>query len=956
MKKRIIFSALCFAAVFMSGNLKAETQAELHEQVKGLTEVKGYIVNPSFENSSWATDWNNNGFQSQTNTAFPEKTGNVYCEKWVASGGVGDAQVYQNCALPNGQYVIAVDAMATQGEDGDRTGFYFAAGNGEWDLQAVSRISVTGKFNFQTTVEGTLTNVITYYIPVTIASGTLSVGMFSESTDANYVRFDNFRIFTADIVPVLKEEIRMKANQIMAMLEDIPGGYNALMNSGENPLYNSATDLADNSTDEEALTIMSDSLGVVLNNALEGEKLFMSIYNGLDAADLLLSNTDYSGKDALSAAHTATIGVINNPNAFNPEFKEGIEDLKAAIKAYKTTQIEEATPQNPVDLTFLIDTPNFSSAPDFGTDDITDQSTASKGAWLTNNVYSGTSKDDRLNYCNSKNCWNNWSATFYSLDLYQTLRNMPEGTYALQLLTSTGGELGNARGYARSTNGVAYSPVHTISTPDNPFAPGAIWEELITSQIYVSENDTLRIGITSSNAEGNNTNGWFCATAFKLFYYGKGDANKQILEMKMAEIELLDVEGSMTEKALNDLRAVIAKAEEVYGSGIFSGEEYETVIAEIDSILPLTENRVAVYAQFKKKDNEISDFVNRDESEICGFIGVVQEEYADKIEANADIDVAEFEQYTKELDQYLTFANTFMKYEAYTFIEEFDEASLRTYALSLGAILEYIDENRLPSLPEAEKKLVEAYETLIYDSSKEGSEVTYLAANPSFESNTGNAPTGWTNKGFNVANSDNFKLNEETAKTGSNFCEQWVASGGGGHLSDLQIYQTVQLPNGVYTITTDGMAFQQTDLVDITGFYLVAKNGEWESGYELIKEPILYIPAEEQEGANITYSVTLMVNSGKLTFGVITENTNANWVMCDNFRITLNQKYLVGIEDVYEGNPEDVLVYTEGRRIIAPENAVIYTINGLEVANSGELQPGVYLVRIGAKTQKISVK
>lgn len=966
MKKRIISAVLCFAAVFLCGKLAAQTQAELHEQVKDLAEIKEYVRSASFEDATpWKVEtpnWENTGFQGQDNTAFPEMTGSRYCEKWVPDGqNIADSHIYQTCNLPNGQYVLSVDAKATQRDQGGIEGFYFVARDGDWDVSNLLRESITGPLNFTVEEEGTPKNIITYYLPITITTGKLTLGILAEGATANYVRFDNFRLFTPDAIPVLKNEILNRLDQILSFIGagNLPSGYNTLLNEGDNPLYNSAIEISENSTDETELTLISDSLGNVLARAEAGAKLFETLYKGIDLAELLANTTDYSGKIQLNEAYDAAIELVSDPNAFNPEFEKEIEDLKIAIKAYKTTQSDNASPENPVDLTFLIDTPNFSQIPDFGEDDITDNSTASKGAWVTHNVYSPAfgDHDSRLNYCSSKNCWNNWSRSFYSLDLHQTLRNLPEGVYSVELLTCSDA-LGNARGYAQSKGGIVYSPIHTQPSIETPFAQMAVWEKLTTDKIYVAENDTLCIGISSSNSDGNNTNGWFCATEFKLLYYGKSDnANKLILEMKLGEIEILDVEGSITDKALTDLRAVIAKAQDLYSREIFSGEEYENVLAEIDSIIPLTKERASVYAQFRKKDTEISDFVNRGESEICDLIAAVQEEYAAKIQANADIDIAEFEEYTQELDQYLAFANTFMTYEAYTARDDFDATSLVQYATELYAVMEFVDQNGITSLPEAEKQLQKALDTLIYHVASEG-DVTFLVANPSFEENTGTSPIGWTNRGFNVANNGNFRLNGNPAYTGANFCEQWVSAGSHGHLGDIQIYQTAQLPNGEYTLAVDGMCFQQDDLVAIEGFYFVAKNGNWESSNELVKEPILY-PYKEitAEGDTvITYSINVMVTTGKLTFGVITENTNANWIMCDNFRITLNKKYAVGVENIYDANSEEVLVYTDGRRIIAPEHATIYTLNGLSVRNSGEMQPGVYLVRVGEKTQKILIK
>lgn len=78
------------------------------------------IVNPSFENAegnATLNGWTNSGsidFQTQTNESF-EKTGNVYAERWHASGSLDIHQTIAN--LPAGTYELTVHAYC-ETEDG----------------------------------------------------------------------------------------------------------------------------------------------------------------------------------------------------------------------------------------------------------------------------------------------------------------------------------------------------------------------------------------------------------------------------------------------------------------------------------------------------------------------------------------------------------------------------------------------------------------------------------------------------------------------------------------------------------------------------------------------------------------------------------------------------------------------------------------------------------------------
>ncbi len=963
MKKKINPAVLSMSLLLFSGHLAAQTQSELHQNVQDYTEIQNYIANHSFE--SGLNDWQNNGFQTQNNDVFTEKTGTYYCEKWVSGGNIADAQIYQTCDLPNGDYILSVEAKSSSVDHTDPIeGFYFVAGDGEWDPSTLIRESVAGEVNFTvdtTDEEGAeiTQNIVTYYIPISITSGRLTVGMVAENANANYVRFDNFRVFTSDVILVKKEEIYKNLQLITSLLGTCPMGYSLIFNEGENPLKDSAEDIADTSTDLEELTEMADSLANFLETVRQGVILYNTVMDGLDLVYVLL-DSGYPGSAELEAANNATAQIFENKTALNEDFEETIENLKVAIKAYKTSGMVSASETNPMDVTFLIDTPDFTKIPDFKEADITDASNRQQGEWLTLNKYSPayTDHDSRLNTVSSYNCWNNWSRSFYSLELYQTLKDLPEGAYSLEFLTSTNGsDLGNARGFASSSNGTAYSPVHSILSPEGTFQNVAEWEQLATSQVYVSDMDTLRIGMFSTHAEGNNTNGWFCATQFRLYYYGKSDeANKMILENKIIEMEILDEEGTMTATKLSGLQALISKAQTIYNNGTFSGDEYNGVIKEINDMLPGLRLHIAAYGEYSRKDAEVGKFIERDESIICELLSKLQNEYAEQVANNTDTDVEELEEYADELGQYLAFANTFLTYEVYATKDEFDTQYLMDYATELYKVLDFIDENRIASLEEAEVNLQNALEELFRNGIQEG-DVTYLAINPSFEDNTGTSPNGWTNNGFNVTDSDNMNLNGESAKTGSNFCEQWVNPGNNGKLSNMEIYQTLQyLPNGEYTITVDATCIQQSDEVEIDGYYLFGKNGEFDSKTDFVRTQILYPYTTDSDGEpSLTYSVKVMVTTGKLTFGMMIEDTNANWVTCDNFRIDLDTKFHVGIEDINEGS-EELIVYTEGRRIIAPENAKIYTLNGISVSNSGDMLPGIYVVRVGDKAQKVAVK
>ena len=78
------------------------------------TDMTSKLVNPSFENGF--NGWMQTGMQTQDNTVFTLKDGNVYAEKWVARGSaVGDGSVTQVVkGLECGRYRLTAAAQNIQ--------------------------------------------------------------------------------------------------------------------------------------------------------------------------------------------------------------------------------------------------------------------------------------------------------------------------------------------------------------------------------------------------------------------------------------------------------------------------------------------------------------------------------------------------------------------------------------------------------------------------------------------------------------------------------------------------------------------------------------------------------------------------------------------------------------------------------------------------------------------------
>jgi len=141
-------------------------------------------------------------------------------------------------------------------------------------------------------------------------------------------------------------------------------------------------------------------------------------------------------------------------------------------------------------------------------------------------------------------------------------------------------------------------------------------------------------------------------------------------------------------------------------------------------------------------------------------------------------------------------------------------------------------------------------------------DVTSIIVNPSFESTIDYA-YGWTNVGgFAKATSTSLPN-----KNGTNFVEKWVASP--GVQSNLKLYQKISsIPNGVYLLTVNAQAIQQTAVpVYPGGAFIYANNTKTE----------VFIAKD--------YSVTVTVTDNTLEVG-FEVLSSGNWMALDNFRLS----------------------------------------------------------------------
>ena len=251
-----------------------------------------YIVNPSFENST--NGWVSSNLNEVGFLYFTKKEGSIYLEKWVASGGAGDASVSQVIKnLPNGQYKLTVAAQNLTEDSPSKinTGVVIYAGDQEEPVSVPDDYSV--KF--------------------TSIAGEVEIGFKAVNATGNWLSVDNFRLYligTVDSDAILAELTRLI-------------------------------------TDAEALqeNMMSGTAAKELQETIDKAKL---ITKESSEEDVRLATKNIQSAIELAqvsiAEYQALVAQIEAIEAGYDESKNGAEELKAEIdKAKELAKNAEAT-------------------------------------------------------------------------------------------------------------------------------------------------------------------------------------------------------------------------------------------------------------------------------------------------------------------------------------------------------------------------------------------------------------------------------------------------------------------------------------------------------------------------------------------------------------------------------------------------------------------------------------
>ena len=585
-----------------------------------------------------------------------------------------------------------------------------------------------------------------------------------------------------------------------------------------------------------------------------------------------------------------------------------IATLEAAFPEYVFSALGSATPENPMDLTFLITNPTVEGSTGSMEPD------CAPGWWIevsgSDQQYlhtNGSAYEDGVTY-NTTTYFNTWNGTAGAAKYLatQTLTGLPNGTY--RLTADLSGDLDAA--YTASGAYIFGQSAGIYSTAESDGS--GVFKTYTTGDIIVVDG-TMTIGTTTRGDElwgGNPFGGtWFSCDDFRLAYCGSDVSGiKDLLDEVIAESEI-EIENA--------------------GETVLKGD-----MTEIDGILAAAK--------------ELSGTEPMDPEAIAEYIPTVMS-VADKVAAT--------------MEAYTSINDAIAEAQLYLEADSATEAGLEALNVAIAEATAYL---ALETAVAAEADSVVGVLNKAINNIRvhsEGQDVTFLITNPDM--------TDWTN-GYVMENTnvDYYGAPSDYELNVPHLCYWQGQLKDDAAFNYYQTISSI--PNGYYKLTVNGLyaAAWETDNSgypnDSVVFYALSdpryeEQVPFTSYHVAIGDTVGGTNRESHQTMLYTLD-SIMVNNGTMTFGV----RNIGYMTCTTvrfygFRLT----YLGGAEEIVPpvgiidavADEQDFTVYTSNGRIIVEgtEDYVVYTMSGLPVDKDASLPAGIYLVRAGSRTKAIAV-
>ena len=272
------------------------------------------LQNPSFEKGF--DHWANNGMQTQDNTAFAGKDGNLYVEKWVSAGNaVGDGSVTQVIeGLPLGRYMLKAHAQNIQ------------EGNTAATQQGASLVG-----NLNTTAVSANAD---YTLLWTNIEADATVGFVAEGATGNWMGVDNFQLY---YVGNALSDLRAELQNYISRAQSVQGlKMEASVRSAlETAISNGQTELGKSTT--TGYPAVAKALREAKDAAKVSSDAFQALQDAITLAEQRYGSGSMTGADVFLDAINQAKDVNNNLSSTQEQMQAEISNLELAYRRYRVT-------------------------------------------------------------------------------------------------------------------------------------------------------------------------------------------------------------------------------------------------------------------------------------------------------------------------------------------------------------------------------------------------------------------------------------------------------------------------------------------------------------------------------------------------------------------------------------------------------------------------------------------
>lgn len=690
---------------------------------------------------------------------------------------------------------------------------------------------------------------------------TITLGMQSAggSNSNPFLWIDGIKLYKigeADPMQIAQADLQALVDSTYQYSDINLAGYDGL-NEELAAYAEAAEEAADEATTVEEIDAATKKLTEQLKKIQQAKAAADEIASMQGEIANLLNSTDYPGKSELQEAYNNSKSLLTEGNS--DAIIAGEASLRAALNAYYFSQ--KATADSPADYTFLVSSPYFTikSAQPSITYAADNSAVVSVEYPNAANYTLGSKPDDgnsegwsignsggdqRLNYAQNRVCWNAWRQGNTSVSINQEFTGLPNGYYTVSAEMITQPDyVTDQHVYATtSMSGTASSPALTEGNWADD-GTGA-WSYLTTGKVLVADGK-MQIGAIGNNtASTGNQAGWFCVTNFRLLYYGAAtseEINAAYQERMKEYTSLLDSVEYKADKA--GYKAVLDAF-----STVNSMEEMTIALDTIASAATVAQASVQKYKDVQV--GSLNDLKTRatDGTYTGSQITVANQAAAamDDLQAAADATYTKMDSLTTLLryyrDSYLPVVG---EAEALNLTDATAKANMEATINSQISELQEI--GTLATTAKLDEFIAELNKAIAVCSGAEvistgGSDLTSMIINPSCDASSNTVlPNGWT--AILEGSGNNYYTNAGQAYDGvsaNRYFDAW--NGTAGQLR-YTIYQTLNVPNGVYELKAK---MRTTGTVGAEGYYLFAYDDAKNTGIDSTAIAAVYAAAHTQ--------------------------------------------------------------------------------------------------------------